>query len=62
MKGITALCVIVGYLAALVACVYGFVHNIVILATHFDSMGLIEILVRIVGIFAFPLGILLGYM
>lgn len=41
---------------------FGWVNNVVILATAVDTLSIGEVIVRLVGIFVVPLGVLMGYL
>lgn len=57
----TSIALLVVYLAAIVAVVYGYVHNIYMLITHFATAGTVEVILRALGILAAPLGVVMGY-
>ena len=54
-KSATVICLIV-----LLVCVYGWVHNLYII-WKFTGVVQGEILMRLIGVFAWPIGIVLGY-
>ena len=59
-KVISGLLIIAAFFAVLIGIVYGYIANIVSLATNqAESFGMI--IGRVIGIFVAPVGILLGY-
>lgn len=54
------LTLILVWLALVISIGYGYIHNIVLLATHAGAFGICEVL-RLIGIFVAPLGVVLGY-
>lgn len=52
---------ILAWLAIIGACSYGYIHNIVMLVRMLDGPTTNMFIARIVGIFAAPLGVILGY-
>ena len=59
-SGIAAVAVVLAWLTVVIGIVYGYIHNIVLLATHTGEFGLTEV-VRAIGIIAGPLGVVMGY-
>lgn len=58
-----AIVLIVLYVGIIIACVYGWINNILILLDHVGPLAeytIVEI-VRVIGIFIVPLGVLMGY-
>jgi len=60
MKTVGAVAVVGGWLAAIVAGGYGYIHNIYSLVNHAGEFGSLEI-VRAIGVVAAPLGAVMGY-
>ncbi len=60
MKLIFALATILMYIAMMAAGLYGYVHNIIVLINHTGDWGMLQ-LVRAIGIIAFPLGAVMGF-
>lgn len=52
---------ILGYLALIVACAYGYICNIISIVQTLDNPITAMFIARCVGVFAAPLGIVLGY-
>lgn len=61
MSGIGTLGAILAFFGIVGASVYGWVHNIVILGGMMNGQVTAEFIIRCVGIFFAPLGIILGY-
>lgn len=60
MNVIAPLTVVILWLAAIVASLYGYIHNILSLVHHVGAFGLMEV-VRVVGLVIPPVGIVMGY-
>ena len=48
------------WLLVVVACAYGWIHNVLLMASHLDNIDSLE-LVRIAGVAFAPLGVILGW-
>jgi hypothetical protein len=53
---------VLAFLALAGAVIYGYLHNIYLLAMNMHSALTMEGVLRIIGIFAAPLGVIMGYL
>lgn len=57
----TGIIMLVAFLVMFIASVYGWIDNIIILLHNHASMDMVIGILRILGIFVVPLGVILGY-